>query len=129
MSPYEKCLFWWTEVNLFGLEFARRFPRIPVMRLRSERMLAGDRGTNTRLVEFLELPWDERWLQQARSSIDRWHHRTDKPLDPLQVLRHPRTVETAQTLGYEPEDVDLAQLRARYIGAPDPGLDRIGRYL
>jgi len=39
MSPYEKCLFWWTEVNLFGLEFEERFTRVPFLRIKSEKLL------------------------------------------------------------------------------------------
>jgi hypothetical protein len=41
LTPYEKCLYWWTEVNLFGLEFAERAPHIPLLRLAAEPLLAG----------------------------------------------------------------------------------------
>jgi hypothetical protein len=128
LSPYEKCLFWWTEVHLFALELARRLPGIPLHRVQSERLLAGERAELERLLEFMGLPWRDRWLEHAGRRVDRWHHHTDQPVDPLQVRRHPRTIEVASQLGYDVERLDLDALSARYRGEPDPGLDRLGRY-
>ena len=128
LSPYEKCLFWWTEVALFGLEFAERFPKIPLLRVKSEQMLAGDRTTLGRLVSHMGLPADERWLERTARRVDRWRHRTDRELDPLQVHDHPATLAAAERLGYSISELDLTALRERYSGQPDSGLDRIGRY-
>jgi hypothetical protein len=128
LTPYEKCLFWWTEVSLFGLELPERLPDIPFLRVRSEDMLAGDRNTLARLLEFMQLPWDERWIEQTARTVDRWHHHTDRDVDPLLVRDHPATVEAAARLGYDVAELDLAALEARYRGEPDPGLDRIGRF-
>jgi hypothetical protein len=125
LSPYERCLFWWTEVNLFGLEFAEVYEKIPFMRATSEQLLAGDRDALERLVDFMQLPWDEGWVEQTNVVVDRWHHHTDRAIDPLQVLDHPRTVSTASQLGYDVVGVDAAALEARYRGEPDPGLDRV----
>jgi hypothetical protein len=128
LSPYEKCLYWWTEVNEFGLEWGERCGSIPFLRVRSEDMLAGDPNVLERLVAFMGLPWDERWLSVRQMMIDRWHHRTDRAVDPLAVLDHPATIGVARRLGYDVEDVDLAALEARYRGEPHEGRDRVGRY-
>jgi hypothetical protein len=128
MSPYEKCLFWWTEVNMFALEFEERLPHIPLLRVKSEEMLAGDPGVLERLVEHMGLPFDERWPERTRRQVDRWHHRTDRDLDPMQIVRHPGTLETARRLGYGMDEIDLDALRARYSGEPDAGADRLGRF-
>jgi hypothetical protein len=130
LSPYEKCLFWWTEVHLFGLELPLRLRavRVPFMRVRAERLLAGERVELERLLEFMGLPWRAGWLEHAERMVDRWHHHTDQDVDPLQVHRHPRTVQVARQLGYDLDELDLAGLQARYRGEPDPGLDRVGRY-
>src|SRR3954451_5339589 len=53
LSAYEKCLFWWTEVSLFGLEFPERVPAVPFMRARSEDLLGGDRAALERLIDFM----------------------------------------------------------------------------
>jgi hypothetical protein len=128
LSPYEKCLFWWTEVHRFGLEMSERLDAVPLIRVRAERLLGGDRSELERLLEFIGLPWRDAWLARTRQIVDRWHHRTNARLDPMAVLEHPLAVETAARLGYDAARVDLAALEARYRGTPDPGLDRIGRY-
>lgn len=124
LSPYEKCLFWWTEVHLYGLELPGRFPEIPFMRIASERLLAGERPELERLLRFMDLPWRDGWLDHANRVVDRWHHHTDRETDPLEALRHPATVRTATRLGYDVTDLDVDALEGRYRGTPDPGRDR-----
>jgi hypothetical protein len=128
LTPYEKCLFWWTEVHLYGLEAPRRLSRIPFLRVRSEDLLGGTRSTLERLLDFMDLPWRDGWLEHAQRVVDRWRHHTDAKVDPLQVLSHPVTVDAASRLGYDAAEVDRDALASRYAGRPEPGLDRIGRY-
>jgi hypothetical protein len=128
LSAYEKCLFWWTEVHRYGLEVGERLEGIPLIRVRSEELLGGERSAIARLLEFMGLDWREEWLARTSRVVDRWHHHTDAWADPLQILEHPLTVQTAVDLGYEVEQLDLAALEARYRGTPDPGLDRVGRF-
>jgi hypothetical protein len=128
LSPYEKCLFWWTEVHLFGLELPDRIRGVPFIRVQAERLLSGERAELEPLLGFIGLPWRAGWLDHAQRLVDRWHHHTDQAVDPLVVRRHPRTVEVASALGYDVEALDVAALEARYRGEPDPGLDRMGRY-
>jgi hypothetical protein len=128
LTPYEKCLFWITEVGMFGLEFEQRFPRVPFLRVRSEQMLGGERDVLRALAEHMQLDWDERWSERTRTRVDRWNHHTDQDVDPLLIERHPAALETAERLGYSVANVDLDALRARYSGMPDAGLDRVGRF-
>lgn len=118
LSPYERCLYWWAEVNRFGLEFSERYAAIPLLRVRSEALLGGEREALRSLVAFLGLPWDERWAAATRRRVDRWHHHTDRPFDPLAICRHPSFVTIAETLGYDMQGIDHEQLRARYCGTP-----------
>jgi hypothetical protein len=127
LSAYEKCLFWWTEVHMFGLEVPGRLEGVPLLRLQSEPMLAGDHDTLQQLVEFIGLPWREDWLEHADRTVDRWYHHTDREVDPLQVHRHPVTVEVAHRLGYDLSGLNLGELLAHYEGEPAPGRDRAGR--
>jgi hypothetical protein len=128
LTPYEKCLFWITEVGMFGLEFERRFPGVAFLRIQSEAMLAGDRATLEALIAQMGLDWDERWLERTGTRVDRWHHHTDHDVDPLLIEQHPAAVETAAQLGYDASAVDFGWLRERYVGTPDAGVDRIGRF-
>lgn len=128
LTPYEKCLFWWTEVHAYALELREQLPAVPWLAIRSEAMLAGDEPTLRRLVTFMGLAWSEAWTARVSQVVDRWHHHTAEDVDPLAVLEHPLACATARRLGYDPGDVDPGALAARYRGAPDPGVDRIGRY-
>ncbi len=128
LTPYEKCLFWWTEVHAYGLELPRRLEGVPFLRVQSESILGGDRRELERLLAFMELPWDERWVEHTGRVVDRWHHHTDETVEPIEVLQHSMTVEVAGQLAYDVARLDVAALQARYRGRPDDGLDRVGRY-
>jgi len=128
LTPYEKCLFWVTEVGMFGLEFEERFPEIAFLRIQSERTLGGDRQLLRALVRHMQLAWDERWLDHTHERVARWNHHSDLDVDPLLIERHSAALATAERLGYSGTDVDVAALRERYHGTPDAGLDRVGRF-
>jgi hypothetical protein len=128
LTPYEKCLFWWTEVSRYAIEVPQRLPDVPFLRLKSEDVLAGDRTAHERLLAFMGLPWDEAWIAETGRKVDRWPHHTDQEVDPLSVQRHAETVAVAAQLGYDVGDLDLTALEARYRGEPDEGLDRLGRF-
>src|SRR4051812_5445246 len=128
LTAYEKCLFWVTEVGMFGLEFEERCPEVPFLRIQSERMLGGDRATLEALVEHMQLGWDERWIELTGRRVDRWNHHTDSDVDPLLIERHPAAVETAARLGYDATAVDTTSLRERYVGTPAAGGDRVGPF-
>jgi hypothetical protein len=129
LTPYEKCLFWWTEVHLAGVELPGRLDGIPVMRIRAEDLLSGRRAPLERLLAFMELPWRDGWLEHAGRIVDRWLHHPDELVDPLEVHRHPTTVELARELGYEIDGLNAGSLEARVQGEPDISLDRIGRFV
>src|SRR5947209_6235009 len=95
LTPYEKCLFWWTEVHQFALELPPRIGAVPLIRVQAERLLSGDRAELARLLQFMGLPWHEGWLDHAHRLVDRWQHHTNQDVDPLAVRRHRRTVEVA----------------------------------
>jgi hypothetical protein len=122
LTPYEKCLFWWTEVHLFGLELPGRIRSVPILRVQAEDLLAGDREALERLLAFMELPWHEGWLEHSRRVVDRWQQH-DGRVDPLEVHRHPTTVELATELGYDLGTLNVGALEGHYRGEPLPALE------
>jgi hypothetical protein len=128
LTPYEKCLFWWTEVHAYGLELPGRLGSVPFLRVQSEPLLEGDRPELERLLRFIDLPWDDGFLARSGRVIDRWHHHTAEKVEPMQALDHAMTLDVAGRLAYDVAQVDVAALNARYRGQPDAGLDRVGRY-
>jgi hypothetical protein len=130
LSPYEKCLYWWTEVHNFALEFEERAAvhGVAFVRIASEEMLSGERMVLQRLLAFMGLPWNERWIERTSTIVDRWHHHSDEDVDPMAIGRHPLAVDVAHRLEYDVGTLDIDALMARYHGRPDAGLDRIGRF-
>jgi hypothetical protein len=51
---------------------------------------------------------------------DKWQRHTGHPLEVAAISRHPKFVEIALTLGYDPLAVDESLLRQRY-GRPASG--------
>jgi hypothetical protein len=127
LSPYEKCLFWWTEVHLFALELPGRIEAVPVLRISAEEIVSGDRDALEQLLEFIGLPWRDRWLDQAVPPVHRWPRLAADAADPLEVHRHPTTVELARELGYEMARLNVGTLEARYRGQPHPALEPAGQ--
>jgi hypothetical protein len=126
LSAYEKCLFWWTEVHLFALELPGRIEPVPLLRVSAEEIHSGNRQPLEQLLEFMALPWRDRWLEHAGRRVDRWHRLAADAIDPLEVHRHPTTVDVAQRLGYELAGLKVGALEACYRGQPHPALDRVG---
>jgi hypothetical protein len=127
LSPYERCLYWWTEVHEYALELPQRIGFVPWLQIKSEDVLQGGQELR-RLLEFMGVEWDERWRGHAGQVVDRWHHHTEATVDPLQVRAHPDTVAVARRLGYWLAGLDIEALNRRYRGRAEPGLDRVGRY-
>ncbi len=128
LAPFEKCLFWWTEVHAYALELPERLGDVPFLRVQSESLLRGHRPELERLLRFMELPWNDGWLEHTGHLVDRWHHHTDESVDPMQALEHEMTLQVARRLGYDIAGVDMVALGVRYRGRPDDGLDRVGRW-
>lgn len=118
LTPYEKCLFWWTEVHLYADELRTRYPDVPFTRFKSEDVLEGDEETMRRLTRALELPYDDELQHRTSNRVDRWNHQTELNFEWRKILDHPLSLEVAERLGYEVSDVDEARLEQRYKGAP-----------
>ena len=114
LTPYEKTLFWWTEVHLYAEELQDRYPDLPLHRVRAEDVLRGDEGALRGLCEFMGLPFRPSLAARATRRVDAWHHRTETDYEWRRILDHPATVATARRLGYDFTTVDEHALAARY---------------
>ncbi|HEV2757553.1 MAG TPA: hypothetical protein VG318_17450 [Actinomycetota bacterium] len=121
LTPFEKCLYWCTEVHLYAREIEGA---VPVLRLRAEDVLAGDEVALRRLCDFAGLPYEPQLTERSRRRVDAWHHRTRLDLDWRRVFEHPAALEVVEWLGYGFEELDDEELRERYEGAPFAGGDK-----
>jgi hypothetical protein len=112
LSAFEKCLYYWAEVNAFALDLQSRV-ELPWSRLRYEDLFHGE-GLAC-LLSFLELPPSEP-LSRRRSQVVDEHHALLAEAADLQLLQeHPQVLELARRLGYAMEAVDEAVLARRYL--------------
>ena len=115
LQPFEKCLYYWAEVNAFGLRLAE-FARVPWFRLRYEDLFEGLALAD--LLTFLDLPPREELLETRSQVVDR--HRFVAPCAPpaLEVLgSHEPVLSVAGALGYDMESPDPGSYLGRYMFA------------
>jgi hypothetical protein len=127
MTPFEKCLFYWTEVHLYGLEVERAFASIPFLRLNFEHLFSRATETLPRLTEFMGLPWRAQLLENVSEKVDRWPAKTGRMLAWRSVEQHATAMEVAKGFGYTLADVDPARLVARYQRYPNRFSRQVGR--
>ena len=123
LSPYEKALFYWSEVHLFGIEYQTEYPETPFLTIRSEELFTDSLALD-RVTDFLGLPivTDRKYLKDK--SVDRFQYRTSRFLDWRAITRHPSAMELAGYFGYDVESIDEAALNARYISGRSESLPR-----
>jgi len=115
MDDFSKALFWWTELNGFGLELKRECKSVPWMALRFEDAVSSN-GNNTlkRLTRFLELPERESFERSAKEKVDRFRRVVNFDCDTQQVEHYQETLDVMQALGYAMSDITPQEIRKRY---------------
>jgi hypothetical protein len=127
MTPYEKCLFHWTEINLYAEELFRAYPEVPQLRILSEDLFSPECSGLKKLLEFLSLPLRSEICAFARTRVDRFRMKTSLNVDWEAVFRHPETVALAGRLGYRFDELDTRALRSRYAETVLGRLKRVCR--
>jgi len=116
LSPFEKCLYYWTEVNALALDLETKMD-LPWLRLSYEDLFAGD-GLS-RLLQFLELPHSQELFAARKEPYDEFRYVLADYPDWRLIEEHPATLELAARLGYDPQITGDAQLQRRYLpGTP-----------
>lgn len=107
LTPYEKSLFYWAEVNVFALHL-QTVAGVPWTRFRIEDL---SRGVGLQeLLAFAGLDSQP----PAIEPVDKFHFLANA-CDLHLVERHPEVMEVARSLGYEPLAFDEDDLRRRYL--------------
>ena len=110
LTPYEKALFYWAEVNAFGLRLEAT-ANVPWLRIRFE-----DLANGGALPALLEFAGAETRDVPRPGIVDVFGYSTDAWADPRLIEQHPDVMEVARVLGYDPLAFDVAKLRRRYCG-------------
>jgi len=114
LSPYEKCLFYWTEIYLYAEELRKRLPGTDFLATRMEDLVGGDTSHLKMLTSFLGLPFRDELTAAAGHIVDERRKQTDLKSDWREILQHPTTTALATRLGYDMASIDERALRRRY---------------
>jgi hypothetical protein len=111
MTPYEKALYYWAEINALGLDLEKS-TTAPWMRVRFEDLFGGETMKSIAAFAGLEgpVPYPPKAVDEYRFLLTSW-------ADPGLVARHAEVVSIAEQLGYDPLGFDENRLRLRYVGA------------
>lgn len=113
LSPYEKALFYWLEVNWFALRLQEQTGE-PWLHIRFEELfrtttlegLLGFSGIEANIGGRTLLPPP---LDDHPCLLGLWS-------DPALIARHPDVIELASALDYDAMSFDTAELQRRYLG-------------
>jgi len=115
MTEFEKCLFWWTEINNWALNLQRDFSEIPWFSLKYEKVLSKNgRGELRKLLSFLSLPEREDFISSRCKRIDKFVARTDESIDVNIIKKYAKTVEVMKLLEYDYDSHIMKNIDSRY---------------
>lgn len=114
MSHYERCLYFWAEVNALGLEIEKSAD-VPWLRVRFEDIMNGDGLAE--LLNFLELPVRQQIFDARSKRVDSVSYATKSRLDPSAIFKFSEFEDIANQLGYTDLDVDKVEVENRYISS------------
>lgn len=118
LVPFEKCLFYWSEVQAFALEQQSRL-HVPWLRVRYEDLFKSEGFAA--ILNFLNLPVNDRSLNFGSQRVDKFQYVSQVWQDWRVIHHHPRALSIAETLGYDVNEVDDEQLARRYLlGRQEP---------
>lgn len=112
LLPFEKCLYYWLEVNALALDLESRLG-VPWLRLKFEDLFGGD-GLEE-LFAFLEVPLPPEIRATLRSQADDFRYVSDAWQDWRIIENHPSVLTVLGKLGYSLDDIDDDSLRRRYL--------------
>jgi hypothetical protein len=113
MSSFEKALFYWAEVHLYGLDVQHKFFVVPFLRVTFEDLLAQTRA-RTQLTHFLGMPYRAEWDKAPARRVDSYHYQTSARIDGAAILSHPEISTLAARFGYDVAGIAEREIRDRY---------------
>jgi len=113
LSAFEKCLYYWAEVNALGLDLEST-AGLPWLRVSYEELFTPP-GI-AKVLGFVDLPPRAGMIEAAGEVIDEHRFKSASPFPDLEVVsRHERVLEVAANLGYSTSWADVSALRQRYL--------------
>jgi hypothetical protein len=113
MSAFEKGLFYWAEVHLYGLEVQDKFLPVPFLRIQLESLLTHMKS-RARLAQFLDLPYRPEWNDAPNNKIDVYHRQTSTKIDSEGTRSLPEIANLAARFDYDIDAIAKWEIQHRY---------------
>jgi hypothetical protein len=113
MSAFEKALFYWTEVHLYGLEVQEKFLPVPFLRIKLESLLT-EANSRAQMARFLGLPYRPAWNDAPGHQVDAYYRQTSSRIDSQGIRSLPEAADLATRFGYDIEAIATSEIRQRY---------------
>ena len=94
MNMYEKCLFWWTEINLYALELQEKYPDLEFFFLRYEDLFGENIEVMSALVAFMGLAYNPAIHLHTSKIVDSYRYKSSA-VDWTLIYSYPKTIALA----------------------------------
>lgn len=116
MTPFEKCLYLWLEVNAAALETPNQYPNVEFLQIKSSDLFKRD-STLEEIATFTGFHQDSSCLKRSNETNRRELFSLERrPIkDEWQnYRRHPEVVALGEKLGYNMEESHVSELIKKY---------------
>jgi hypothetical protein len=117
MSEYEKALFFWAQVHLYGLEVETTYSAVPFTRVTFEDLLTR-RDARVAFARFLNVPYRPEFDLAPLNREDSFRQQTVMRIDFGKVHDHPAVAALAQQFGYDTSVAEMQKIGTRYKAPP-----------
>lgn len=105
LTPFDKNLFQWLEVNSWGNELVKLNPEMSYHRLKYEDVFGLSDVPLENTLRFIGLPIRADMIASRLVRKDNHRSYTHHPIDPIMLKRHPHVLRLAELYGYTQDDL------------------------
>jgi len=113
MSRFEKCLYHWAEINLYGLWLQVTYRNIPFLRIKAEKLFENPEGMYRQIMKFIGIPW-KKDISKEIHRVDNYARQTREPISPELLLQHPEIIRVMNEFSYSGSSITGESI-TRYI--------------
>ena len=115
MSDFQKCLYFWTEINSWALDLRAKCSNVPWLSLKFEDIFGQNGDADLRrLLEFLDFPINDKFIKARAKRLDRYRAKTSEQFYSQISMELPKVAIISEQLGYQLRSFDKEELKLRY---------------
>lgn len=114
MTEFEKCLFWWTEINAWALYLKKAMKNTCWLTVQFDDLFSGNPDTFKKIIQFLGFEPIGDLLQHLECKNDRFASKASKVPDLGLIKLYPKTLNLMEHFGYSVDEQDQEEIQHRY---------------